>query len=81
MIRPKKRKIKRDALLENEKRYVYQLIMGFNEGRLRQALVEMLKLYDFDYKMPWHKFRTWIFWMQEAEDINTVEKRTTEPNV
>lgn len=81
MTKKPSRKVKRDALLENEKSFVYQLIMGFDEGRLRQTLIEMLRMYDFSYKMPWVQWRNWIFYMQEAEDVNIITKQWKEPNV
>ena len=67
--------------LEYDKKQLFLFIMDFDEGKLRQALVEMLRKYDYSYRMDFGDFQNFIFWLHESEKKTIVEARTKETNV
>lgn len=65
-----------EVRLEYEKKYMYHLIQGFDEGKMRDLLVWLLRRFDYTYSMNFDVFQNFIYEMHEAELKSEVDSRT-----
>ena len=80
-IKHKTSKQDMEMRLEYEKKYMYQLIQDFDENKLRELMVWILRRYDYTYRMNFERFQNYIYEMHEAELRSEVDSRTYARNV
>ena len=75
-IKHKTSKQDMEMRLEYEKKYMYQLIQDFDENKLRELMIWLLRRYDYTYRMDFERFQRYIYEMREAELKSVVDAQT-----